>query len=75
MSDEISMHYDGMNNLIAHMYTKWSEEQESAFRAALATAWDEGFEAGQDEADGHEAAWQWGGPHTCITNPYREETE
>ena len=37
--------------------------------------WAEGFEAGQDEADGHEASRQWGGPHTCITNPYREETE
>lgn len=40
-----------------------------------AEAWAEGFEAGQDEADGHQASRQWGGPHTCITNPYRKEKE
>lgn len=54
-------------------------DYEGAFDCWLASvkaeAWDEGFEAGQDEADGHQASRQWNVPHTCITNPYYEETE
>lgn len=40
-----------------------------------AEAWAEGFDAGEDEAYEHEARLQWSMPHTCISNPYREETE
>lgn len=66
MSVEISMHDDGMNNLVARMYTKWSEEQDAAFRAALARAWDEG----------HTHCFHVENPHNPIKgNPYREETE
>lgn len=61
MNVEISTHYDEMDNLIVRMYTKWSEEQESAFRIALATAWEEGVEAHRR--------------FDYPENPYREEKE
>lgn len=43
--------------------------------AMKAEIWAEGFDAGLNEADEHEAHWRWGVSHTCMTNPYREEKE
>lgn len=65
----VSMKY---GSIPTTQFDSWLAEHD---RALSERRWSEGFEAGQDEADGHEAAWQWGRPHTCITNPYRKETE
>lgn len=53
-------------------FNRWLAEHD---REVKAEAWDEGFEAGQEDAYGSEASLRWNMPHTCITNPYREETE
>lgn len=58
--------------LVVRGFDNWLAEHD---RALSERRWAEGFEAGQDEADGHQASRQWGGPHTCITNRYCKESE
>lgn len=54
--------------LVVHGFDRW-------LAGLKAEIWAEGFDAGLNKADEHEAHWSWGVSHTCITNPYREETE
>lgn len=48
-----------------------AEKQFDSWLAQVkAQIWNEGFNAGVDEAYEHEAQLQWSMPHTCTKNPY-----
>lgn len=48
---------------------------DAEIRRIKAEAWDEGFDAGEQDVFEHFTNDDWEKPHACIQNPYRDASE